>query len=156
MARGRRRLVITEAFGYTLDVYRVFILSLLHTGYRGDIKICAPKNRTRPEAAAFLVEHGVELVHTRPSKWHNSDRFATYAELCDRARYDMCLVADFRDVFFQARLLPCLHACMHARLHARLPTDIPRFPCHLVLTLCFHSSCVRPAPHGIPRCPPRP
>jgi hypothetical protein len=102
MARGRRRLVITEAFGYTLDVYRVFVLSLLHTGYRGDIKVLAPPNRTRPEAEAFLRAHGVELVTTRPSAWHNSDRFAAYAELCSAPEYDRCLVADFRDVFFQA------------------------------------------------------
>ena len=99
-----RTLVIAEAFGYNVEVYRVFLLSLRQSGYRGDVSLLAPPNRTRPDAAALLRRHGVSLVVERRSPArHNADRFETYAQLCSvRSPYRYCLAADFRDVFFQA------------------------------------------------------
>ena len=99
-----RTLVIAEAFGYNVEVYRVFLLSLRQSGYRGDVSLLAPPNRTRPDAAALLRRHGVSLVVERRSPArHNADRFETYAQLCSvRSPYRYCLAADFRDVVFQS------------------------------------------------------
>ena len=95
-------LVIAEAFGYVIEVYRVFILSLRKSGYGGDVALIAPPNRTRPECAAFLADQRVTLVASQNhSARHNADRFLMYAELCARDRYRYCLAADFRDVIFQ-------------------------------------------------------
>ena len=71
----QRTLVLAEVWGYKVAVYQLFILSLLNTGYEGDVKLLAPTNRTRPEVMSWLELARVEVVPLDASKWHSSDRF---------------------------------------------------------------------------------
>ena len=108
--------MITEAWGYPVATYKVFVLSLLATGYRGAIKLLTPPNRTRPESLAFLASTGrVDVIDIAPSAYHSSDRFVEYARLCAPGTFAFCICADFRDVVFQSD--PFGPIVRHARLH---------------------------------------
>ena len=104
-------LVMAAAWGYRLEVYRTFILSLRTTAqFVGDVKILTPTNRTLPEAITLCKAWHVDLVDLatlgyKPGVVPASmmgERFNMYHVLCTAATYRWCLAADFRDVFFQA------------------------------------------------------
>ena len=109
-AAASRTLVIALAWGYKVDIYKAFILSLRQTaGYSGEISILAPPNRTLPACASLCAQHNVHLVDFaslgyEPGKVPPKlmgERFRMYSRLCIAGTYSWCLAADFRDVFFQ-------------------------------------------------------
>jgi hypothetical protein len=57
-------LVMAVAWGYRLEVYQVFVLSLRRAAqYTGDVALLAPaRNKTRPEALALLDTWRVNLI----------------------------------------------------------------------------------------------
>ena len=57
-------LVMAVAWGYRLEVYQVFVLSLRRAAqYKGDVALLAPaRNKTRPEALMLLDTWRVRLV----------------------------------------------------------------------------------------------
>lgn len=115
-----RHLVLAEVWGYSLPVYRLFILSLHNTGFRGDIKLLAPPNKTRPEVVTWLAAHEIELVTLAASEWHSSDRFYQYSALCSGG-YAWCLAADFRDTFFQRDPFEPIRRMVRTLPHADVP-----------------------------------
>jgi len=117
----QRTLVLAEVWGYKVAVYQLFILSLLNTGYNGDIKLLAPPNRTRPEVMAWLDKVHVEVTPLDPSRWHSSDRFWQYSSLCSGGGYSWCLAADFRDVVFQSDPFEHVRFLSRTLPHADMP-----------------------------------
>ena len=108
-------LVMAVAWGYTLDIYRAFVLSLRRSaGYRGDVKLLAPgiRNKTRPDAIALCEAWRIDLVDFAwlglgyvpgaMPPYMMGERFKMYDALCSGGGYSWCLAADFRDVVFQA------------------------------------------------------
>ena len=64
---------MTIAWGYRVEIYRVFLLSLRRTDYTGDIKIIAPANSTRPEAKQLCDELGAHIIDLEQFGYRMSD-----------------------------------------------------------------------------------
>ena len=90
--------LIAQSWGYTLDSYSAFIVSLRRTGFGGDIKIIGPLGALKPGVAALCHQWRADLIDTVVTSL--ATRFVLYADEC--RGYQRCLAADFRDVFFQA------------------------------------------------------
>jgi hypothetical protein len=141
-------LVMAVAWGYELDIYRAFVLTLRETAkYRGDIKLLGPaRNRTRPEALALCSRHRVQVVDFSHlglgyapgalPRFMMGERFNMYHALCSGGSYHWCLASDFRDVFFQANPFRGLESSMGgggAAAAAAAASD--RAPAELLLPL---------------------
>jgi hypothetical protein len=90
-------LVISTAVNYSVEQVKPFILSLLDTGFDGNIAFVT----NDCPAKAWLRQMGVTTVDQESQGFHlNSDRFFHYKEFVRGV--DQCLVADCRDVVFQS------------------------------------------------------
>lgn len=95
-------LVLSMAWGYPLDVYVAFVQSLRDTGYAGDLKLLAA-GHVLDEVRLFCKSRRAEIVNVPlPRGSIMIQRFGLYMKVCN-SQYKLCLIADFRDVFFQVR-----------------------------------------------------
>ena len=96
-------LVLSMAWGYPLDAYVSFIQSLRDTGYAGDVKLLAA-GAMQPGVRDFCASRAAEIVdvklNSREQKAIMLQRFGLYRKICTSS-YKLCLISDFRDVFFQ-------------------------------------------------------
>ena len=142
-----KHLVMAVAWGYHEDIYEVFLGSLRRTGYTGAIKLLSLPGRTSANATAVAMHWGAEVVplsnitfnrRTGKPAWLSGERFRTYDDLCAGGGFELCLAADFRDVFFQTNPF---HAVRHMPLaDLWLPLE------SRIIGTCIHNS------HMIRRC----
>ena len=141
MPRDVHHLVMAVAWGYGPEVYEVFLSSLRHTGYNGDVKILSPAGRTTAQALEVCRHWRSEVVtlfnmtlnHKGLPTRMSGERFNMYATLC--ASYRLCLAADFRDVFFQSNPFDAaLRAPFVRGVELLLPLE------NRVIGTCVHNS----------------
>ena len=104
-------LVMGLAIGYPLRVYQIFLESLRHNSYAGDVTLVIG-NDAPPSTFAICSTHGARAVRatavgldrrasTQSSKHPQILRYQVYANLCRAGEHDYCFATDFRDVVFQ-------------------------------------------------------
>ena len=99
-ARTAATLVLSMAWGYPLEAYIAFVQSLRDTGYSGDLKLLAA-GHVHDNVRLFCKSRKAEIVDVpMPRGSIMVQRFGLYMNICTDA-YRLCLIADFRDVFFQ-------------------------------------------------------
>ena len=102
-ASSSSTLVLSMAWGYPLDAYVAFVQSLRDTGYAGDVKLLAA-GAVQPGVRDFCASRAAEIVDVKLSAAEQKSimlqRFGLYRKICTSS-YKLCLISDFRDVFFQ-------------------------------------------------------
>ena len=96
-----RTVVIAAAFGYKIDAFRAFLVTLrLQASYKGDVFLYCEEELGN-DIVAFCSKMNA-TIRPLPNGTHlgvRGNRYIGYAEICEM--YDWCLATDFRDVFFQ-------------------------------------------------------
>ena len=92
--------VTALVWSYPLEVFRIFILSL-RAHYAGDI-VLLMYAKPPDNVLQFMEEQRATPMPIAAPLDFSVRRFEDYARVCRHGTYRLCLVADFKDVFFQA------------------------------------------------------
>ena len=92
--------VTALVWSYPLEVFRIFVLSL-RAHYEGDIVLLI-YSKPPDDIVQFMEAQRVTPMPIVAPPDFSVRRFQDYARVCRHGTYKLCLVADFKDVFFQA------------------------------------------------------
>lgn len=112
-----RTLVMSTAFGYGVDIYQRFVVSLrVIAQYQGDVVLFVSNDarRNNPAVTVLCDQYNVTMRLLNVTDHFSRHgvrvaRYVAYARECNSARYTVCFATDFRDVFFQRSPFVDLH-----------------------------------------------
>ena len=92
--------VASLVWNYELEFFRIYVLSL-RAHYDGDI-VLLMYAKPPDDVLQFILEQRVTPMPIVEPPDFLVARFEDYARVCQAGVYSLCLISDFRDVFFQA------------------------------------------------------